>query len=867
MASDRITVLLQDILAWMDGHDDVLPKLVRAPTPSQKEEASLRKRYQNYLERNDALTAEQRKMQQEIDRRKTDQVDIDNIERIEKWSAQRGSRLPVHSKDDVEQNTLAQRLRRLQAKDKKSPMLQKRLVELSSTVLDTPTKKKARGAVYKLRKQKVAELVENVVKEYDEWCKFHNPLLTQDERKDRFDRGEPVLQRANPYPGLANLGGTCYANAVCQALFHCDAARNWLRTCIEAASVADESPREFVQALQNLAEALIDGVSTGQADQRCHFDIWSPHALIDKLVQHSCLARQRPDALRIGQQHDAREALEEILTCTRMGEELCSTGCQQFQRPDIVPLDAFAKDGWWYKDYMSDQQIIDMRSLLSDGFAYVSEKFHMAPRLLIVMVPPFAHDESDTTFCLNSQYVHSDWGDCTLDLEERCADHCVDRDKAKYRLAAYVAYQADEDVTPSWAFSSGHFVAYFREEGRWYEADDSTVAETGVNGSPPSAFPYICILERLDLQPAMPWPPMHTASDDEDEDATRTSQGHSAAASASAQGNKQALMLTPRAKRNRKEREHSADSPRPEQSAPTPKRRRLVGKQGPSQVWQVWRNDWLPKRMNLWHGAHGCAQDERNRAGRKQDRAGRKQDRAGRKQQRDQAGRKQVGRKQERDQAGRKQVGRKQERDQAGRKQVGRKQDRSERQQEDLRRMRSRPLASDNLDGTRQDMQANLHNPVLDSVHEIKKRSLACDQRSLYGDVFLLLHLLDPWVKVEDAIREFEDFYLYAGFDCTRKWANFLGDASRKKQMSVRLQEALAIMDEEIEACRKKVMSKQWNLVDVVIALEGLLLGENCGAPYSLAEHMSSHCGTDCPAGGTQDMNPVMVYLKTGTSV
>ena len=79
--------------------------------------------------------------------------------------------------------------------------------------------------------------------------------------------------------------------------------------------------------------------------------------------------------------------------------------------------------------------------------------------------------------------------------------------------------------------------------------------------------------------------------------------------------------------------------------------------------------------------------------------------------------------------------------------------------------MRSRPVASDNLDGTRQDAHANLYNPVLDSHLEEKKRYTACAQRIKYGDIFLLLHLLSPWIKVEDAVRNFPDFYLYAGFD------------------------------------------------------------------------------------------------------
>ena len=75
MASDRITTLLQDILNWMDAHDDVLPMLSKEPTAAQQEEASLKSKYNNYLQRNRNLTKEQRKMQQEIDRRKTDRVD------------------------------------------------------------------------------------------------------------------------------------------------------------------------------------------------------------------------------------------------------------------------------------------------------------------------------------------------------------------------------------------------------------------------------------------------------------------------------------------------------------------------------------------------------------------------------------------------------------------------------------------------------------------------------------------------------------------------------------------------------------------------------------------------------------------------
>ena len=112
--------------------------------------------------------------------------------------------------------------------------------------------------------------------------------------------------------------------------------------------------------------------------------------------------------------------MEEILTCTRMGEELCNTGCQQFPRPDVVSLPAFDEDGWCYKNFISGQQVINMRGLLSDGFAHhikeaAGEKLPLVPRLLLVTVPQFAHDESGTTFYLSSDDVRSDWGDGVFD--------------------------------------------------------------------------------------------------------------------------------------------------------------------------------------------------------------------------------------------------------------------------------------------------------------------------------------------------------------------------------------------------------------------------------------------------------------------
>lgn len=76
--TDYITVCLREVLKFMDAHEDVLPALHRpATTPAQKEETSLRNRYdkQHALTKTSLsdFTKGQRALQQKIDRRRTDQ--------------------------------------------------------------------------------------------------------------------------------------------------------------------------------------------------------------------------------------------------------------------------------------------------------------------------------------------------------------------------------------------------------------------------------------------------------------------------------------------------------------------------------------------------------------------------------------------------------------------------------------------------------------------------------------------------------------------------------------------------------------------------------------------------------------------------
>jgi len=78
------------------------------------------------------------------------------------------------------------------------------------------------------------------------------------------------------------------------------------------------------------------------------------------------------------------------------------------------------------------------------------------------------------------------------------------------------------------------------------------------------------------------------------------------------------------------------------------------------------------------------------------------------------------------------------------------------------------------------------------------------------------------------------------------------------------LQEALGVTDEEIQACREKVTSKQWTLADIAKALEVCLIGKNSGAPCSLAEYTLSPHPQGCPEDDVEQTNPMLLYLTTG---
>ena len=84
----------------MDAHDDVLPARHNHPTPQQKEENSLRVKYMHYTQKKINLTDAQRALQEEIDRRATNQKDLDVREEVARWSAKNNNKLPVKTNEN-----------------------------------------------------------------------------------------------------------------------------------------------------------------------------------------------------------------------------------------------------------------------------------------------------------------------------------------------------------------------------------------------------------------------------------------------------------------------------------------------------------------------------------------------------------------------------------------------------------------------------------------------------------------------------------------------------------------------------------------------------------------------------------------------
>ena len=180
----------------------------------------------------------------------------------------------------------------------------------------------------------------------------------------------------------------------------------------------------------------------------------------------------------------------------------------------------------------------------------------------------------------------------------------------------------------------------------------------------------------------------------------------------------------------------------------------------------------------------------------------------------------------------------------------------------------------DNADGSRKDAHNNRSNPVQRSIQELRVLACAEVDRREYGDLFLLLQLLEPCVQCRDQPRQFvlPDFFTYAGDDCDVVWSRYLCDPDRSAVLHARLQEAFGVTEEEITVAKEKRDNGEWDTLQVAELLDEKLITttvQEYPVLYGgLKDLLSRHAevigpqhtrAAPCALG---DDNPIRAYLQ-----
>ena len=79
--------------------------------------------------------------------------------------------------------------------------------------------------------------------------------------------------------------------------------------------------------------------------------------------------------------------------------------------------------------------------------------------------------------------------------------------------------------------------------------------------------------------------------------------------------------------------------------------------------------------------------------------------------------------------------------------------------------------------------------------------------------------------------------------------------------MTMRLQKTLAVMDEKMQSCRQKIISRQTGLVHVAKSFEICFIGENFGAPCNLMKRVSRVSTSELSSGCFRKYKPGVVVL------
>ena len=134
------------------------------------------------------------------------------------------------------------------------------------------------------------------------------------------------------------------------------------------------------------------------------------------------------------------------------------------------------------------------------------------------------------------------------------------------------------------------------------------------------------------------------------------------------------------------------------------------------------------------------------------------------------------------------------------------------------------------------------------------------------GDVFLLLHLLEPYVPCSgDLLAEFRVFYDYAGADCMLKWASYLRISSDTcwHRFHDRLAEALGVTDEHVVNAKDYLRSGEWSLMNVLAAIDEYLLQADQAMLPTLYGFLHLLQQTEQPTCAASSPLPVKLYLRS----
>ena len=271
-----------------------------------------------------------------------------------------------------------------------------------------------------------------------------------------------------PFPGLRNLGNTCFLNAVCQCFLHVAPLRQRLRA---PDAVRPHLPREEL--------ALSFERFVGEYIKPA-FATLSPIDIVKDFFLSWRSARPL-EAMLAGEQHDAVEATTHILQeCGLLGDCLRS-GHPTY--PDGV-ISCSLPEGF------SDRHTCSVQELLQNAL-HDDDALDRCPEVLAIA---FTHlyEEAEIAWWVDLQLTGID---DDIDLSS-CVRSPVLSIDASYRLRACVIHRHSGPASK--CMTSGHYIAHFCQSAQWYVADDTYVRTCTPLSTESGAhlFPYILLLQK-----------------------------------------------------------------------------------------------------------------------------------------------------------------------------------------------------------------------------------------------------------------------------------------------------------------------------------------------------------------------------------